>query len=190
MPEAHFQKTWKVGDPVLAVDLNYNIRDGYLFQLQDRPAARAVATPTTGVTTAVTGTWTVINFAIADQVFDITDNTFSIANRFDCVVPGLYLVTGSVSWVNNVTGGRAMRFTIAPSGGAAVAQIGIKSCQAVATGGIPTILSMTRLLYLTRGDILRVEGFQTSGVNLNTNTANGECSALQVLFMSSATGIR
>ncbi len=185
MPEAPFQKTWKVGDPVLAADLNTNIRDGYLYQLQNRPAARAVATPTTGVTTAVTGTWTVINFALADQTFDIVDNTFSIANRFDCVVPGLYLVTGCVSWANNATGGRAIRFTINGT-----AQIGIKSCQATPAGGIPTALTMTRLLYMTKADILRMEGFQTSGGNLNTNTANGECSSLQVLFVTSGTGIR
>lgn len=189
MPEAPFQKTWKVGDPVLAVDLNNNIRDGYLYQLQNRPAARTVATPTTGATTAATGTWTVINFALADQTFDIVDNTFSIANRIDIVVPGLYLVTGCVSWSNNATGGRAMRFTVT-TGATTYTQIGIKSCQATPAGGIPTALTMTRLLYLAKSDILRLEGFQTSGGNLNTNTANGECSSLQVLFMSSATGIR
>lgn len=186
MPEAPFQKTWKVGDPVLAADLNTNIRDGYLYQLQNRPAARAAAT---AATTAVTGTWTVINFALAEQTFDIVDNTFSIANRFDVVVPGLYLVTGCVSWANNGTGGRAIRFTVT-TGATTYTQIGIKSCQATPAGGIPTALTMTRLLYLAKADILRMEGFQTSGGNLNTNTANGEISSLQVLFMSSATGIR
>lgn len=186
MAEAPFQKTWKVGDPVLAADLNSNIRNGYLYQLQNKPYARGHSNADTVVGT---GAWTPINFQLQD--FDGADNTFSVSNRMDIVVPGLYLVTGGVVWNTNATGGRAMRFTITPaSGGAAVPQIGIKSCQAAETsGGMPTALTMTRLLYFAVGDVLRIEGFQTSGVNLNTKSGD-ESSALQVLFMSSATGIR
>lgn len=184
MPEAPFQKTWKVGDPVIAADLNLYIRDGYNYPLKTRPAARAAATA--GATVVGNATWTDIAFALTDEAFDITDNTFSIANRFDCVVPGLYLVTGGVSWTNNATGGRAMRFTINGN-----AQVGIKSCQAVnAATNMPTALTMTRLLYMAKSDILRLQGFQNSGGNLNTNTINGEISALQVMFVTSATGIR
>lgn len=183
MPEAKFQKTWKVGDPVIAADLNAYIRDGYNYPLKDRPAARAIGLASTTVTTGLP--WNTVNFALVDEQFDITDNTFSVANRFDCVVPGLYLVTGSVSLLNNTTGGRAIRFSINGTG-----QIGIKSCQATPAGGIPTALTLTRLLYLAKADILRLEAFQNSGVSINTNTANGEIPSLQVLFMTSGTGIR
>lgn len=181
MAEAHFQKVWQVGEAVTAVDLNFNIRDGYNFALKDKPIVRATNTTGQVITTGLP--WQVI--LIRTQQFDVTDNTFSTNDRLDIVVPGLYLCTANVSFEgDSAAGGRALRFT---KNGTALN--GIAAC-AAAPAGLNTALGLTRLIYLAKGDILRAECYQDSGGDCGINVAFGEVNALQALYISSATSIR
>ena len=180
MPEAPFQKVFAVGEVPLAADLNANIRDGFNFALKTKPAARASNTVGQTITT---GSWQVLIFST--EAFDITDNTRSSNDRMDIVVPGLYLCTANVAFQgDSANGGRAVRFT---KGGTALN--GIAACAAAPAGSV-TALGITRLIYLAKGDILRMEGYQDSGGNVGINIANGEVCALQVAYISSATSIR
>ena len=180
MPEAPFQKVWQVGEAVTAADLNANIRDGYNFALKTKPAARAYNTVGQTITNA---TWT--NLIFSTEVFDITDNTRSNVDRMDIVVPGLYLCTANVSFQgDSANGGRALRFTVNGT-----AFNGIAAC-AAAPAGQNTALGLTRLIYLAKGDILRMQGYQDSGGNVGIQLSFGEINALQVAYITSATAIR
>lgn len=181
MAEAPFQKVWQVGEAVTAADLNANIRDGYNFALKTKPAARVSNTAGQVINSA---TWTVAQ-AGTTEAFDITDNTRSTADRMDIVVPGLYLCTANVAFEgDSATGGRAVRLT---KNGTAIN--GIAACAAAPINEI-TALGITRLIYLAKGDILRVECYQDSGAGCGINVLNGEINALQVAYITSATAIR
>lgn len=184
MPEAPYQKTWKVGDPVLSADLNNSIRDGYNFALKTKPAARAYNTAGQVINSGLP--WQVAFFSTeASGGFDITDNTRSVADRMDIVVPGLYLCTANVAFEGDSgAGGRAVRF--AKNG---TALNGIAAC-AAAPAGMITALGLTRLIYFAKGDILRMECYQDSGAGCGINVINGEVSAMQVAYITSATAIR
>lgn len=181
MPEAPFQKVWQVGEAATAADLNNSIRDGYNFVLKTKPAARASNTAGQTITTGLP--WQVLFFST--EAFDITDNTRSSNDRMDIVVPGLYLCTANVAFQgDSANGGRAVRFT---KNGTALN--GIAACAASPAGSV-TALGITRLIYLAKGDILRMEGYQDSGGNVGINIANGEVNAMQVAYISSATALR
>lgn len=180
MAEAPYQRVWQVGEAVTAANLNANIRDGYNFALRTKPIVRVNNTVGQVINNA---TWTVAQ--VRTQVFDVTDNTFSVNDRLDIVVPGLYLVTGTVSFEgDSASGGRAIRFT---KDGTPLN--GIAAC-AAAPLNENTALNLSRLHYLVKGNVLRLECYQDSGAGCGIQVSFGEINSLQALYISSDTAIR
>lgn len=180
MAEAPFQKLWEVGEVVTAADLNSNIRDGFNYPLKDKPQARSYDTVGQSVPNV---TWTNIIFQLGNEQYDSGNQTFTNHDQFDITVPGLYLVTGNVSFASNSTGGRAIRFTRNGN-----VLNGIAAC--AANNGDDTSVILTRMIYFARGDILRMQGYQDSTVSINTQISFDQMSSIQAVWLSSDTFIR
>lgn len=93
-------------------------------------------------------------------------DTGSNITRLTCVVPGLYLVGGSVAFLANAAGQRTIEITRFVSSTFYVA-----SQTAPGSAGLNTILSVTGLVRMVAGDYVELFATQSSGAPLNI-TAN------------------
>lgn len=108
------------------------------------------------------GSWDAMSFNT--ETFDTDGIWEGVTNptRFTATRAGKYHVYGSLSWANNATGLRGIRFKVngtASNGG---------ETYYVAGSGITGTIS--RVVNLTAGQYVEFDGFQSSGGNLNMNT--------------------
>lgn len=88
-------------------------------------------------------------------------------SRYTVQVPGLYLVSYSMSFQSNATGNRACR--VALNGGNAFTQGGASFAGAACSGSNSWIGGGTTLIQLAAGDYVELQGWQNSGGLLATN---------------------
>lgn len=115
--------------------------------------------------------WTTITFPSGTTVFDVGNIHDSGANTDRLTIPedGTYRVAGKVSVVQNDTGSRGTRWTknTTPVPGTEV----MLAAAPDAPSGIPAV---TTLIDCVAGDIIRLQGYQSSGSPKNTYTAAGD----------------
>lgn len=98
---------------------------------------------------------------------DTATNGLTIGNTgLTCVVPGLYQVTGMITFATNATGSRHARLTL--NGNVIIEGTGTN-----ATTGAFTRIRADGLVRLAIGDVVNMQAFQSSGAALNTNTGAG-----------------
>lgn len=136
--------------------------------------AFTLASPTaelrqTSSQTLTTSTWTALQFQAEEWDLDVdgigghdnvTNNT-----RYTARYPGRYLIASGYAPATSATGARGVRFAV---NGIVVnaSQILLPS---VALGGFP---SRTKQVYLTDGDYVEAQAFQSSGGNLGTSVVS------------------
>jgi len=186
-------RTWVDGEVITAAEMNANFRDPTNWlagcsQGSGTPKPHGFARqfdPTTGPTVIGTNSWTSVLWDFEDVD---TDSGFTFtgspakANHYEVNTAGYYLVTGHLNWDFNTTGSRAARLTknLAIIPGAYESTLATD----VATG-----LTVTAIVACVVGDDIALQGWQTSGVNLNTNLNYGffrnETSYLDVAWFQS-----
>jgi hypothetical protein len=115
------------------------------------------------------GNWT--SFTIDTETLDSDAGHSTVTNtsRYTATVPGLYLVIGSSGYTSNTTGLRRVRLAL---NGSPVIGSGVGSDTHAASGAIGHVTSSLVQMNGTT-DFVEVQGYQTSGANLNTNTNPG-----------------
>ncbi len=103
---------------------------------------------------------------------NVTNNS-----RYVCQVPGWYSVCGIAVWNTNGTGARASRTTV--NGSPIAGATSFTAALSANNVGVPTPV---RDVFLNVNDYVEVQGWQSSGGNLNTGINVDICSALWVRF--------
>jgi len=130
------------------------------------PRARAYQ-PSAIVTTLGNGAWTPITFTAEDFDTSSIHNTAADTDRFVIPSNGAYQLAGKISYAANGTGVRGCRWT--KNGTALSGSMIILPNTTVATPA--RIPAATMTANFIAGDIIRLEGFQESGGNLDTLSA-------------------
>ena len=115
----------------------------------------------TVVQSIATSTWTSILLDVEDVDSANSHNTVTNTSRFTAVTPGYFQANASVTFGANATGVRGIRFLI---NGTTVVQ----SPVVLPTGASAIYLSLSKLVILTAGSYVEVQGYQNSGGALNT----------------------
>lgn len=104
-----------------------------------------------------------------------TNNT-----RWTARYPGLYLISGGITWVANATGLRLSWFRVNGI------DINGTLVELTATGGgaVSAIPALTFQQFLAIGDYVELIGFQSSGGNLNTSVTSTDQPHMTVAFKS------
>jgi len=117
-----------------------------------------------------TGGWTSFTFDSEDSDGDAMHSTGSritIPTGGD----GWYYIAGQIRWSASVTGARGLKFK---KNGAASSKTG-GLFEATPSGGAgATNLYCSTMAYLVAGDYIEMQGYQTSGGNLNAEPNSGE----------------
>ena len=174
--------TWTAGETVTAAKLATG-SDG-ITQLQGgAPAAGAldfaqliqiVAQSLTNVT------WTAVTFT--SEGVDAAGGHSNVTNpsRYTAAHTGWYQVNGGVAFAFNATGVRACRLAV---NGTALAGMSRDAAAVLVYGNAVTI---SRLVYLTAGQYIELQAFQSSGGALNTSyVADNDQSFLELRWCHS-----
>lgn len=168
-----YNKTWVTGEPVTAGDLNEQGKNHIDFLTNRIPHAQAENR--TEANSIANNTWTDIKL---ETVLRDTESGFDGNGAYTVQVSGWYYCIGGVVWSDNATNSRGVRFAINswphPSG----AQVK-RSSSAVACG-----VNIARMIPLTEGMVLTIQGWQDSGGALTTKLTEPEISFLDVFFYS------
>ena len=150
------------GSPILAAwgDI---VRDDLEYLARNAPHCRAVRSATQSLTTAA---WTAISFT-GTESFDVGGMHSTASNQDRVTIPageaGKYTYGGSIDFDNNVTGLRGARFTL--NG------VAFGPALTVTSVGFCSLLVPSDFTAFAAGDILRLEGRQDSGGNLDVLSA-------------------
>lgn len=125
-------------------------------------------------------TWTALTFTSEGIDSAGGHSTSSNTSRYTAVHTGWYEVSAVVSFVFNATGARGARLAVngtAVAGRSLIPAIGVT---------YSTDVPLARKVYLTAGQYLELQAFQSSGGSLNTAyTAGNEGSVLEVRWVHS-----
>lgn len=173
---------WADLDPLDTTTVNAYLRDPVRFAL-GVPIARLLPSI---VQVLLTSTWTDIVLGVETVDTDIDGvgghSTSSNTARFTARYPGWYGFTGGVAFVSNATGVRASRW--AKNGTAVDSTENIVS----AISGIATPCEVWPLqINLNAGDYITLQGWQSSGGNLNLSTGPAG-SVMQVTWLRALVG--
>jgi hypothetical protein len=133
------------------------VRVGNLGQLSTTAQYQASSSQTIGTA----GTPAVVAFGTADTTSDlVTRSTEGAGHKFTLNASGIWSVTATVSFAANATGER--RLNLEDS-------LGLWHCSVLDHGDAshPAILHVSITKFLTSGDYVKAEVYQTSGGNLN-----------------------
>jgi hypothetical protein len=139
------------------------------------------ALPHAKITTLSTQTFT--NMTVTPVAFSgvafSSDVTFdNAADSLTIVVPGVYAVSGRITWdTNGAQGVRSLKINV--NGGAA----GLDENQIHAVVGFRTSQSVSGLFELDAGDVITLTALQGSGSDLATSTGAGFAATLNVLWV-------
>lgn len=180
-------RTWVDGEVITAAFMNANFRDpaNWLAGGPTGSKPHGFARQLSNVTTIATNTWTDVKWDFEDVDTD-SSYTFSgspaLTNHYEVNTAGYYLVTGHLNWNANTTGSRAARLT--KNGSIIPGAYESTLATSVATG-----LTVTAIVACSVGDDIALQGWQTSGGNLDTNLNYGlfrnETSYLDVAWFQS-----
>jgi hypothetical protein len=168
-------RTFSAGETEVGAFLNAGVRDtgNYLLNV---PGAYLTQSATQSLANS---TWTAISF---DQsVFDSYGGHSNVTNntRYTAIVAGWYMVFGCVSYAGNASGNR----------GTAVAKNGTRvqgACgfvPTIAVGNSPTTPSPPCIVFLNVGDYVEIDGYQTSGGALATNSNSDLDSSMTIVWV-------
>jgi len=176
IPFTKYTFTDSVANDVTAARLNA-IGDG-IVQAQQMPAARVTHNAAQGTTTAV-------DFVLAfnterfDQMgggADTMHDTVTNNSRLTCRYAGIYLISGNIQFASNATGTRYVKIRL--NGTTEIARV-----QLVAAASDTHTLHVSCLYSLAVNDYVELLALQSSGGNLNVNSAanySPEFSAVRV----------
>lgn len=144
-------------------EMNSFVRDPVRFLL-NKPAANVrQTTAQTGIVTAV---FTSVTFTTEDLDSDPDavggHDTGTNTSRFVAQYPGWYRVAGAVAWANNATGQRGTRWAV---NGTALNASAI--LLATISGNVTVVPARTMLVSLGAFHYVELQGYQTSGGNLD-----------------------
>ena len=144
-------------------DLNSKLVDVLTFLL-NMPAAELRQTTVQTLTTSVI---TSITFTTEDLDDDpngaSNHSTSSNTSRYVAPYSGWYLISGVVAFAANATGLRSTRWAV---NGSVVLNSGVDVTSV--TASTQEVAANTQKVFLTAGDYVELQAFQSSGGNLNT----------------------
>ncbi|MGW2520433.1 hypothetical protein ACWC09_26160 [Streptomyces sp. NPDC001617] len=124
-------------------------------------------------------TWTSLTIDTEDFDSDGGHSTTTNTSRYTCQVAGTYLVTGIAAFAAGTVGNRAARLAL---NGTSVRGSFVKMGSATATHS--SAISTTRHVVMAVGDYVELQGLQTSGASLNTNSATDVACSLSLQWVS------
>jgi hypothetical protein len=163
-----------------STDANARIRDPISFLLNKPAAELRQSVAQTGV---VTATFTDVTFTTEDLDagwatgtggHDTAVNTA----RFTAVYPGWYGFAGATAWANNATGQRGSRWAL---NGAAVNASA--TLLAAVSGNVTVVPARLKKIPMNVGDYVTLQGYQTSGGNLDMFVSAEFSSSMTVEFI-------
>lgn len=101
------------------------------------------------------------------------------SDRWTCVYPGWYLLSGGIGFASNATGFRLA--SLKKNGGVIP---GGDVLLPAASGNITRLPARTELAYFSVGDYAQLAGYQNSGGSLNTSAGGDEQSTLNIMWWS------
>ncbi|SCL43395.1 hypothetical protein GA0074692_6860 [Micromonospora pallida] len=170
---------WANGiDALNSTNLNAYVRDPLRF-LMRKPAAKVRQSVTQSFTS---GTWTAVLFGVEDFDTDLDGigghSTSSSTSRYTARYPGLYLCGGGISWANNTTGRRGVRWAV---NGSSVLGTEVL-IQSTAGANVNSVVARTTLIYLDIGDYVELYAMQDSGAALGTAVTADNQPAMSVTW--------
>lgn len=171
------QRTYSVGEYETGAFFNSNVRDATTFLL-NIPICNAVQATTQSISNAL---WTplTLDSTIVDSYgghSNTTNNSYYTAQ-----VSGWYLLSASVCFATNATGWRGVR--VIANGATAIAGSATEVLANTVAAGLTTIASAASITYLTAGQYVQAEGYQTSGGALSTSVNNDAACAITAVWL-------
>lgn len=168
-------KTWSVNEYLTAAGLNLALRDA-LNYLLNPPMVRVRHSATIS---AANATYTAHSFNTEDYDTDAIHSTSVNTSRLTIVTPGVYRLTGAISWAGNATG---RRFQTWYKNGAVIdgAALHLPASSASSI----TCPAATVEVALVANDYIELVGWQDSGGALNMNPGTGLLSYAQAMWVS------
>lgn len=168
-------RTWSVGEIETGSNFNASVRDATTFLLNP-PICNAIQAT---AQTVSTGLWTqlTLDSTVVDSYGGHSNTTNN--SRYTAQVAGWYLVTAASCWASNSTGWRGIR--ILKNGTTAVAGSGTEV--AANSSGVTAIGTPSVILYLSVGDYVEGEGYQTTGSGLLTSVNNDANCGLTAIWL-------
>lgn len=158
-------------------ELNAYVRDPIAF-LMNKPAAVVRQTVVQALTTA---TFTSITFTTEDLDDDPAGtgahDTAVATSRYTAVYAGWYRCSGGVCFDSNATGQRGSRWAVNGTGVSASAVL-----ISTFSGNIVSVPAMSRLVFLNVGDYVELQGYQSSGGNINTFVSAEFASSMSITW--------
>lgn len=130
--------------------------------------------------TLTTGTWAAVTMDFETLDTDGMHSTATNTSRLTVVTAGWYLVNGTAGFASNATGVRQAGLRVNGTG-TSTSNSGQVNINAVG-GGQPSALQVSSLVQLAVGDWIELVMRQTSGGNLDTETALSEFQPRLVAF--------
>jgi hypothetical protein len=165
-----------VGNFLTAALWNAQVRDGLTF-LTHVPVFKGTQTAAQPITNG-NGNYQAILLDSETIDTDGGHSTTTNTSRFTAQTAGTYAISGTVAYVQNTTGTRAVGITVNGS-------IAAQSVSPTLTTANTWSGQVFALVTLAVGDYVELQTWQNSGANpLNTNNAAGLNSALSVFWVS------
>lgn len=168
-------RTWVAGEVVLASHFNTNIRDVLNYLL----AVPILEARQTSAQTFTTATAAAITFGAEDVDSSGMHSTSSNTDRATAVYPGWYEGGGGNSFASNGTGGRGNQWTVNGTVLNGSFNVG-PTVSGVAWAGAARVKKM----FCNVNDIMRMEGYQSSGGNLNSEVTTSFQPNLSIKWIS------
>lgn len=168
-------KTWSVNEDLTAAGLNLELRDAANFLLNP-PRVRVTHSATQS---AANSTYTAHPFNTEVYDTDAIHSTSVNTSRLTIVTPGVYRLSGAISWAGNATGRRYQTWYL----NGAVIDGGALHLPASSASNI-TLPAATIDIACIAGDYIELFGLQDSGGALNMNPGSGFWSYAQALWVS------
>jgi hypothetical protein len=149
-------KTWSTNEVVTAANMNTHVRDNMSF-LGSPPACSVQAAVSQSVPTS---THTSLIAPTENFDTDAMHSTVTNTSRITFTTAGRYLVSATLVFGSNVTGIRILSFFVDATTRYEMVAV------AANTGG-NTTLSGSRAFSFTAGQFVEVQGFQSSGGNID-----------------------
>ena len=171
------QRTWSVGEVVTAAMLNDDVRDAITFFVSVRPKALLRQTVAQSLTNNV---WGSITFDTEDHDNDTAHSTVTNTSRYTAVTAGWYRVSGVVTVASAGSGQRGARWAV--NGTVLNAS---RTQHNTSAAGATDVAACGRLVFLSAGDYVELQGFQNSGGALNTAVVADEQSQMSITWEGS-----
>ncbi len=167
--------TWTTGQVVTAAQMNSTNRDLGNFVLAP-PLAILRQTVAQSIPN---NTYTSLTFDTEDIDRDNAHSTSSNTSRYTSQTQGYYDHDGNFPLNSNATGQRALRWAV----NATAVNASEAIIAASGAGGV-SLTAVGRLIFLNVGDFSELQGFQNSGVAINTLVSGSQAAGASIRWRS------